>query len=109
MEKYRKLQVPLNWTEELGYNNPYNDMFPFHCKGGLYAESLILNLRQLKRNVEYVCDLDNGFKILMHSPSDTPLYRMDFLKMSLSHDARIAILPHVMETSQALQHYSPRK
>lgn len=109
LEKYRKLQVPLNWTEEDGYNNPDTDMFPFHCKGGLYAESVFLQLRQLNTNVEYACDQDNGFKILMHSPSDTPLYRMDFLKLSLSHEARISIEPVVMITQSSLKQYSPLK
>lgn len=109
MEKYRKHQVPLNWTEEDGYRNPTADTFPFHCKGGLYAESVFLQLRQLNTNIEYVCDLDNGFKILMHSPGDTPLYRMDFLKLPISHDARIAIEPRVVITAPSLKHYSPLK
>lgn len=109
MEKYRKLQVPMNWTEEEGYRNPHTDFFPIHCQGGLYAESFFLHLRQLNANIEYICDLDNGFKILMHSPADTPLYRMDFLNLPLSHDARIAIEPSVLMTEKSLKDYSPIK
>lgn len=109
MEKYSKQQVPLNWTQDYGYHNPKTDSFPFHCMGGLYAETFQVYLRQLKKNFEKVCDLDMGFKLLMHTSSDTPLYKLNFLKLPLAKDAHISVVPRVTITSPSLNHYSPIK
>lgn len=47
--------------------------------------------------------------MFLHSPSDIPISREEFIKLPPNSDIRIGVNPDVIETSKELKEYSPFK
>ncbi|KAF5280821.1 hypothetical protein FQR65_LT14928 [Abscondita terminalis] len=104
-------QVSSNWQLDDGYKDDYgkNDM-PRRTglagiSGGLQITFLVNS-----NNFDYFCgDAIQGYKIMVHNPSELPFAKQKYFRIGLNEVVTAAIKPVIVITSKQLRHYEPKK
>lgn len=66
IEDYQERMI-LNWTIETGYPKNSDDFYPFHTKGGLYGERMLLVLSDVRQEPSHYCDITDGFEVIYYN------------------------------------------
>lgn len=56
-----------------------------------------------------LCSRDLGYKIIVHSPDETPNIKRNYFQVSADQNAVVKVKPRVMKTSQNLRRISPSR
>ncbi|XP_031355998.1 pickpocket protein 28-like [Photinus pyralis] len=98
-----------NWTLERGYSaTDDNDVMPRRTFVPGIAGGLQLTLWVESKNVDYVCsDALQGYKIILHSPSQFPFTEGNFIRVGLNQVLVASVKPIMVMTSKRLRSYHP--
>ncbi|KAK4874086.1 hypothetical protein RN001_013446 [Aquatica leii] len=97
-----------NWSLEHGYGDDLGlDTFPRRAvaSGQKACLSLLMNLYE--PDLDYLCKgAVQGFKILLHSPTETPRVSQQYFRAPLNQEVVVAIKPDMITTSDGLRTYN---
>lgn len=99
------------WNLEDGYNRSnVNASYPHRVFGAGARAGLSALLQLYKEDLEYICrGAIQGFKIILHSPSEIPLVSRNFFLVPLLNGVLLSVKPHMITTPHALRHYEPHQ
>ncbi|XP_077285587.1 pickpocket protein 28-like isoform X2 [Arctopsyche grandis] len=99
------------WTLDRGYpKNLPLDTYPVRGTGSGAKAGLVILLRAYNYDLDYLCRGPvQGFKILLHSPTEVPRVSQQYFRVPLSQEVIAAIKPNMMTTSEGLKDYDPER
>nr|XP_029732096.1 pickpocket protein 28-like [Aedes albopictus] len=110
---YSYLNEPKNvtdWTVEAGYKPDENlSSHPIRALGSGFGAGLTMQLMAAEDNIEQHCREQQGFKVIVHPPSEYPQVTKKFALVTYSRDVTLAIHPVIMKTSAELRSYHPKR
>ncbi|EDS44436.1 amiloride-sensitive Na+ channel [Culex quinquefasciatus] len=107
-EYLSETKVSENWTLERGYSSAANlSSYPYRVLGSGYQAGIKVHLMTTKNDLEYHCRESQGFKVLLHAPSDYPQVASKFIRVTLNRDIAVAVKPQIISTEAALYDYEP--
>ncbi|XP_053698532.1 pickpocket protein 28-like [Sabethes cyaneus] len=107
-EYLSETRLSTNWSLERGYYSNANlNSYPIRVLGSGFGAGLYINLATTNTDLDYHCREAQGFKVLLHSPSDYPQVSKKFIRVTLNRDVTIAIKPQIIGTDNELHDYSP--
>lgn len=100
-----------HWTIENGYESQFNENeYPLRVYSSKTEASLTAMLRLHLKDLEFLCKGSiQGFQISLHTPGNTIKQTRHTFRLSLMEEARIAIKPTLITTSNELRSYSPNQ
>lgn len=74
-----------------------------------YEARLNVEFKISKNTLDYKCREAQGFKVLIHNPSEVPRFSMNFVRMPFDQDFLVAVKPKMITTSNDLRDYDPHQ
>ncbi|XP_005178343.2 pickpocket protein 28-like [Musca domestica] len=107
----KRLNRTLNWSLEEGYpKNAPLKTYPARVVSASTTASIEIALRILTDNTDYTCSAGTeGYKIVLHTPSDVASLSKRFVRISPRKEVSIAVKPVMLTTSEGVANYSPDK
>ncbi|XP_075209831.1 pickpocket protein 28-like isoform X2 [Lycorma delicatula] len=107
--KYLKtLPKSLNWDLENGYlDNSKLETYPRRILYGGNKLPLNVVMIALNKDLDRFCRWHQGFTVLLHNPTETPILRERYIRVQLNQEVTVAVKPAVITTSKTLLGYSP--
>lgn len=107
-EYLSETRLSTNWSLEKGYYSSANiNPYPVRVLGSGFGAGLYVNLAATNMDVDYHCREAQGFKVLLHNPSEYPQVAKKFIRVTLNRDVTIAIKPQIIKTDNELHEYTP--
>ncbi|KAF5270643.1 hypothetical protein FQA39_LY01381 [Lamprigera yunnana] len=99
----------IGWTLENGYPDSEGlETFPNRAVASGQQACLSLLMHLFEPDLDYLCKgAIQGFKILLHSPAETPRVSEQYFRASLNQEVVVTIKPDRMTTSDGLRGYTP--
>ncbi|XP_061399072.1 pickpocket protein 28-like [Musca vetustissima] len=102
---------PLHWSLEEGY--PEDNIlltYPSRVLSSGSESGLQIYLQSFPQELDFTCNgAVQGFKILLHSPDETPSVAKHFVRISGGKEILIAVKPKMITTSKDIAAYDPEK
>ncbi|XP_055591474.1 pickpocket protein 28-like [Uranotaenia lowii] len=99
-----------SWNLENGYSAEADlDSYPIRVFGAGFGAGLYVHLMTVNKDLEYHCRDGQGFKVLLHAPSEYPQVSKKFVRVTLGRDIAIAIKPQILNTDNELHDYEPER
>ncbi|KAB0792999.1 hypothetical protein PPYR_12619 [Photinus pyralis] len=100
-----------NWTLEDGYPPDVGqNAYPKRAISAGQGAGLSVWLRLFEKDLDYVCRGPvQGFKVLLHHPSEVPRVSQQYFRAPLNQESVVAIKPDMMTTSEGLRNYDPHR
>ncbi|KAF2903795.1 hypothetical protein ILUMI_02372 [Ignelater luminosus] len=62
-----------------------------------------------REDIDYACiDAMQGFKVILHHPSEVPRGKLKYFRVPLDHSVTVAVKPNMMTTAKELSDYKPK-
>lgn len=100
-----------HWNIETGYENPF-DKANYPYQGNFSTESIqfILALLMPKLDTEFRCNgFEQGYKLLLTMPGETTKMSQNYIRLSISHQNLIQLVPEWTITADELRHFKPNQ
>lgn len=104
MGKHRPTRL---WTVDTNYQKTKSTTIPTRAKST--RSFYIVHLHTFKIEEDIACNMNKGYKILLHHPADTPLLKSRYIPISPDTHYTIWVKPEVTSTSADLRKYKPQK
>ncbi|XP_072944583.1 pickpocket protein 28-like [Epargyreus clarus] len=99
-----------SWTLEAGYppSTPL-ETYPYRGSGNGGKDNLVVGIYSYNLNMDYTCNMMQGFKIYLHSPAELPSISRHSIQFPLSQDLLVAVKPKMMTATEGLKDYSSQR
>ncbi|KAF5291426.1 hypothetical protein FQR65_LT01737 [Abscondita terminalis] len=99
----------LKWSLEKGYADELGlETFPRRAVASGQKACFSLLMTMYEPDLDYLCKgAVQGFKILLHSPAETPRVSQQYFRAPLNQEVIVAIKPDMITTSDSLRDYTP--
>ncbi|XP_073811880.1 pickpocket protein 28-like [Musca autumnalis] len=104
--------MPLQWSLEEGYSveNVNLTTYPERVLSSGSDAGFQVYIQSFPQETDYTCNgAVQGFKVLLHSPDETPSVAKHFVRVSGNKETLIGVKPKMITTSKDIAAYHPEK
>ncbi|RZC36787.1 ASC domain containing protein [Asbolus verrucosus] len=96
------------WDFDDGYSKDATEnAFPKRIMLAGHDNGLTTVLKAYKKDLNYLCHPNQGFKVLLHHPAEVPRVEDQYFRVPLDQELVLRIKPDMTTTSTNLNHYDP--
>lgn len=108
LDGYKKpSRSPNAWDQDGGYfNRPWDKSYPFRVTQNTESD-LSISFSLPVDNFNNGFELDDKYKLIVHSPAELPKLSKGYIAIPFNHNADISVRMSMMRTSDTLRNYQP--